>query len=553
MLWAWSQKFWSQSVMAEVYTLHTALCMVYLICLFYWSLDCNPKWFYRSAFVVGLGLTNHHLTLMFLPPLAYQGLWTALTQKKTRFAPLCLKGLLSFGLPLLIYLYLPIRSFMDVSFDWGKTQTWDTFLAHITRRQYGAYKEEIVGLKSLIDARFWNWKTWESYFHHLTKQYTWLWPAALLGIAVLFRKQKRLFFPISFIFFFGTLWLWANIRANPYSHYLHDLFLLSGELPLMLSLGWGLLWILNRVGRTKIGIVTMSAAVLFIPIGMARANWPMVSRHGDYIVHDFHTKILQALPKNAIYFLYGDTNTSVSLYLRLVENQRPDILFLDYNAGQAFRETPSNWGPSKDPENEATGLYSIGHFIWQVKDPVFISYLHPIIGVLSPYIVPFGPLAHFDSGKDRKTSWQSFQQSGFPWAEFQLRGIEKPIAFSDYWNWATIADCLLGRIFEKFGYSGLETIDPFARVLLLDAETWRESGGLSLLYVCQNRFEDALNEQYRITVAHPKEPAHFYNLGLLYVAAGQKENALLLWRKALELHPNWPTAKEAISRLEASR
>jgi len=49
---------------------------------------------------------------------------------------------------------------------------------------------------------------------------------------------------------------------------------------------------------------------------------------------------------------------------------------------------------------------------------------------------------------------------------------------------------------------------------------------------------------------HPVDPAVYFNLGLLYLAAGNLSDAANLWRHALILDPNWATAQEALGALE---
>ena len=65
---AFSRPVWSQAVVAEVYTLHLLLTMGLVYVLYRWIRD--PAWrsgYFASLLMLCLGLSNHHLTLVFVP------------------------------------------------------------------------------------------------------------------------------------------------------------------------------------------------------------------------------------------------------------------------------------------------------------------------------------------------------------------------------------------------------------------------------------------------------------------------------------------------------
>jgi hypothetical protein len=124
--------FWSQAIIAEVYTLH-ALIVAIALRLMIRILDeqqnkvdvgrrtvgDNRKVLIALAFVLGLGLTNHLTTLFLLPPAAvtfavYAG-GTIRTYRRSAISGprsllwLLALMLLAFLVPLLLYAYVPIR------------------------------------------------------------------------------------------------------------------------------------------------------------------------------------------------------------------------------------------------------------------------------------------------------------------------------------------------------------------------------------------------------------------------------------------------------------
>lgn len=101
--------FWSQALIAEVYTLH-ALFVVLIL----WALQSlersapgqgNPVWL---ALVMGLSLTHHATTVLFVPALAV-ALWL-LRDRLTRNPGQWIFATIVLLAPLLLYLYVPLRA-----------------------------------------------------------------------------------------------------------------------------------------------------------------------------------------------------------------------------------------------------------------------------------------------------------------------------------------------------------------------------------------------------------------------------------------------------------
>jgi hypothetical protein len=126
-----SQTFWSQAVIAEVYSLHALFVILVFYLLLRWKAAGKTwrpaTWLLLVAFAYGLSLT-HHRTMLLLAPAVLVFLWlaggetrpTAAAGMETRptatdgrmihDGPLALKALLVFLLPLLLYLYIPWRA-----------------------------------------------------------------------------------------------------------------------------------------------------------------------------------------------------------------------------------------------------------------------------------------------------------------------------------------------------------------------------------------------------------------------------------------------------------
>jgi hypothetical protein len=152
LLFAVGRDFWSQCVIAEVYTLNVLFIVLLLWLLLRFEDALKLRWLYLAVFRVGLGLTAHST----MGPLAVLFLaWLFLRHLYLFLRPLLLVNLLAaFLLGLSVILYLPIRSATDPVMDWGKPESLSAMLDHFLRRQYQAAEEPaprtVLGQATLV-------------------------------------------------------------------------------------------------------------------------------------------------------------------------------------------------------------------------------------------------------------------------------------------------------------------------------------------------------------------------------------------------------------------
>ena len=141
-----SVTFWSQAVIAEVYTLNTLFVAAVLLVLLLWRERRRDGYLLLAAFLMGLSL-SHHLTSGLLLPAAV--LFVRLVDR-SRFARagLLLRGAGLFVLGLLPYLYLPVRASMDPPLNVGDPTTLERFLVLVTGARFEgrmfAYAPELL-------------------------------------------------------------------------------------------------------------------------------------------------------------------------------------------------------------------------------------------------------------------------------------------------------------------------------------------------------------------------------------------------------------------------
>ena len=131
-----SPLFWSQALIAEVYTLHILFVASALLVLLVWREKREDRYLLLAALVLGLAMT-HHLTSGLLLPTAAVFL-LLVEPKKILDWKIIFKGIGVFGLALLPYAYLPIRARMDPVMNVEDPSNWERFKDLVTGGEFKA-------------------------------------------------------------------------------------------------------------------------------------------------------------------------------------------------------------------------------------------------------------------------------------------------------------------------------------------------------------------------------------------------------------------------------
>ncbi|MDY7038375.1 MAG: DUF2723 domain-containing protein, partial [Thermodesulfobacteriota bacterium] len=149
---AFTPVFWSQTVSAEVYSLHIFFVALLIRLLWWWDED---RGFYRLvlfAFITGISFGNHMQTVM-LAPAVFFIILSGDKRSLLNFKHFAILSLL-FIVALSIYIYLPIRTGAGAAIHWGDPDTLDRFVAHVTGSSHRrGYVFNMTPLEYLIRAR----------------------------------------------------------------------------------------------------------------------------------------------------------------------------------------------------------------------------------------------------------------------------------------------------------------------------------------------------------------------------------------------------------------
>lgn len=320
--------FWSLSLIAEVYTLHTALMAGILLALMRWGARPSRLRLGACSFLLAISLGNHAATTLLIPGF----LWYLLASHprellRRRMVAYALTAAL---LGASVFLYLPIRYGASPAFNYAghydatgvfhpvDLQTLDGFLWLVTGRTFAG---QMFG---------YGWGDLWPQVEHFVGQ---LWLAfaavglapAVLGFGVLLRKRWRLGSTLGWMFLANAVFFIAYRVMDKETMYL-PLYLIWA---LCLAVGYQFLldWIrkerIPRLVRALVYSVVVGAVL--IAGGLNRGR---VDLSNDYSTREQSEAILHNAAPGAIILGWWDTIPAIQ-YLQLVEGQRPDVVAIN--------------------------------------------------------------------------------------------------------------------------------------------------------------------------------------------------------------------------------
>jgi hypothetical protein len=345
-----SGAFWSQTVIAEVYTFEALLVALVILVLLVWRDRRDGRYLLLSAFLVGLSLT-HHLTSVLLVPAALA--FVFLTDRRVLSSMgLLLKGVGLFLFGLLPLLYLPIRALMHAPLNEADPSTPWRFLLLVTGGSFLAESSEkgrncSPSSLALSDAS----TKAELFGDQLLGQF----PIVLMLVGIM-AAFYLLFTDRATAVLLGTLFFGCLVQAAVYLQLgIEDfyVFLIPAFLTFGLCISAGLGPLLRAVDNLEIGsnarsilLVVLSAVMLVVPVLGLRDAYAAHDRGGDY----GGRRAIEAVAGNVQNGATVLHHRSPLWYMVLVEERRRDLTLIDPFCTSWDRHTDIVW---PDPFNAA--------------------------------------------------------------------------------------------------------------------------------------------------------------------------------------------------------
>ena len=314
--------FWIQAVRTEVYSLNVFFFSSLLLLSILYLKDQQSRYVYLFFFLLGLGLANHHLSLLSAAP-AFLILFLTFASRSffsIRKVPFYL---LFWLLGLSVYAYLPIRSLSNPPLAWGQVESVSSSassvfafdaIANLNLNFLSDAATEISQIASLL-------------YHQLT-----LLPFAisLMGLFLLLRNNRKILaFLLILMAINCAVVIFVTTEFIPTNPDLHG-YLIFSILALAFSYGMGILFVLERVRHSS------SVMRYLLPIAFGIISFFPVFRHyaeadlsDNRIAHDYGLSVITGLDSNAVLFVDNVNLNFILRELRYGEGVRKDVSVFD--------------------------------------------------------------------------------------------------------------------------------------------------------------------------------------------------------------------------------
>ena len=307
--------FWSQAIIAEVYTLNALFISSVLLLLFLWRDMRWDRYLLAACFLMGLSLT-HHLTSGLLLPGAVLFVFSVDKKKFVQWR-LVLKGAGLFLLGLLPYLYLPIRASMNPPMNEADPTTparfWELVNGGNLTGVFGTFGPDLIPLRLSFFGGYMG-----DEFHVV---FLFL---AMFGAIIAVFKDRAAAALLGFLF---LSWLAYAIEYEIFDFFL---YFIPPYLMLALFMAFGIAAVLDVVRKLTTGsppvlqaaiVVLIFSPLLYFALADLRSDYRRVDRSNDFTGREIIEDVAgHALPNSTILH-----HRSTLWYMVLVENRRRDL------------------------------------------------------------------------------------------------------------------------------------------------------------------------------------------------------------------------------------
>lgn len=378
--------FWIQTNRFEVYTLNTFLVGLVILFGIYWIQSKKNKYLYLYYLFIGFSLTNHPLSLFLLPALVLFPVfvdWREVLKPKKVFIIIAL-----IAAPLLLYLYIPIRSFQGH----GDIKTLKQFIDYITgsrwKQQFGFKSFEII--KRQI----------QGYLYPLKSDFNI--PALIIliiGEVMLFLKNRKYFFLmlVLLVSYLIPLYLYESHASDFYIIFMITLLIipfafglyyikeaiiyLFKKISRQISLKNNLASSKEEISPEKINnkaenivesnknkeyfdqktsdeipiqsikhrkiktifLICFFALISILPIQLCAFNYPVVDKSKDTMIYDYWKTVIGEMKDNSV-LITSSKSSNVALYLTKFEFKKNIEIKIGLNEKKLMDYVKENMG-----------------------------------------------------------------------------------------------------------------------------------------------------------------------------------------------------------------
>jgi tetratricopeptide (TPR) repeat protein len=521
---AFTPVFWFQMVSAEVYTLHAFFVALVLRLLWWW--DERREFFILVlfVFVVGLSFGNHLQTVMLAPGV----LWIVLSGDRRalwnvrHFIILAL----FFMIPVLVYVYLPIRTEAGAAIHWGDPNTWDRFWAHVSGRSHrGSYVMNETVWESVVRTKEALWFVW-SQFGVVLFLSVWGW----VKLSVRWRVFWVLVIVFDFIYtvFLNTI----SLKITPFN--------LVTCIGLAVLMGVGVKHVVEWVrGIQGVGANTRRVVKLgfgLIPVMALVLNFHDCDQSKNYTAYEHGINMFRTTESGDTLIVMGDNYCFPLIYGRMVERMkeavriydRLNLVFKYPSLSGAGPEWTSSWDAYRS-ECERRLIEEKG------EQAVFYAVFDPkSIRLPDPYtLMPYGVLYRVQQGKESKENrkvpvlWPYYATESF-YQDFERDFMTRELYGYHFFH--------LGRFYSLTGQADL-AMKSMKRASDMAFDNPSLNMVLAIFLIENGALNEARRALEKASLYHEDKSYVHYIWGFYHTKRGAYEQAVDAFSKAVGMKP----------------
>jgi tetratricopeptide (TPR) repeat protein len=419
-----------------------------------------------------------------------------------------------------IYVYLPLAASRSPVMNWGDPRTLERIWWHVSGRQYQVnFSFSFFRIGEFVTLAFREFGRWWMPFGIVL---------ALVGLIRLFKRDLAMFW-------FLILAIGCDV-AYGLSYEIaedKDAYYLPAFIAMTMAAGMGVHWLVSsaRSGRVPVrgGQFTMAIIVLVVPVVSLASNLPYNNRSHYFIAKDYVENILRTVEPGGMVLTADWQVYSPMFYMQQIERQRPDVISIDIK--QLRRSWYYEYLASVYPRMIEQSRDKVDAFLEDLKawehDPELYNrdlMLNKRIGARFYEMILAFISNHIQSGPVYLTRDVA---TGMIGNAVDPEDAELRESLSKSYQLVP-----KGLVFQVFHKGGIQDSDDEPQLV-----TRGVADGTI-------KFED--DDVVKLKVL-PAYVTMLYSRGRQLAAYGRHERAIELFRRSLELNPDFTAAKQAIN------
>ena len=339
LLMAFSRTLWAYATITEVYTLNALLVLLVFFLVVRWrrriietrtdssaAVATHDTWIYAAAFVFGLAMGVHHVTVaLTLPAIAVvvyrtEGL-KFFTSRRLLYA-----ALISIGALILVYSYLPWAASRSPAMNWGNPRSLQEIWWHITGRQYRVF---FSFSPATMGAQF------VEFCRMAFREFGFAWLPltlflAVAGLASAYKRDRTAFWFLLLIVLADLAYALSYEIAED-----KDAYYLPAFISIAIAAGLGIRWLIQLAASRRSPMwrpsVAAATAIVLTSATAFAANWPFNNRRHYFIADDYVENLFSTIAPNGLLLTQDWQVASPMLYAQEIEQRRRDVKVVDIN------------------------------------------------------------------------------------------------------------------------------------------------------------------------------------------------------------------------------